>query len=127
MTKKTWQFELDDGKHTVELDHGVFSGKRNIRVDGQTILDSSEPQHLVFDTGGIHEFNINSHPCAVIIRTNGVTFSYDLAADSHSITTGQPIDAMRPLPAWVWVLIVGALSLCICIAAIVVIWSRIQS
>jgi hypothetical protein len=53
MTPKTWQFELEDGKHKVELDHGFFSGKRIIRVDSNTILESSEPQHLVFDTGGV--------------------------------------------------------------------------
>ena len=127
MTQKTWQFELEDGKHTVDLDHGVFSGKRNIRVDGHTILDSSEPQHLVFDTGGVHEFHINSHPCAVIIRTNGLTFSYDLAIDGRSTTTGQPIDSIKPLPTWVWVLIVSGISLCICIAATVAILLRIQS
>ena len=127
MTKKTWQIDLEDGQHTVELDHGVFSGKRNIRVDGQTILDSSELQHFVFDTGGIHEFNINSHPCAVVIRTNGITFNFHLTVDGRSVTTGQPIDSIKPLPAWIWVLIVGGLSLCICIAAVVAVLSMIQS
>jgi hypothetical protein len=118
MTQKTWQFELEDGKHNVELDHGFFSGKRNIRVDGNTILTSSELRHLVLDTGGMYEFNINSHPCAVIIRTNGLSFSYDLAVDGRSTTTGQPIDPIKPLPAWVWLLFAGSASLCV-VAAIV--------
>ena len=120
MTQKIWQFELEDGKHKVELDHGFYSGKRNIRVDGNPILNSFKLRHLVFDTGGMYEFNINSHPCAVIIRLNdGMTsFSYDLAVDGLSITTGQPIDPIKPLPAWVWLLFAGSASLCV-VAAIV--------
>lgn len=121
MAQKTWRVELEDGKHEVELDHGFFSGKRKLRVDGNTILDTSEIQQLLFDTGGIHEFNINSHPCAVIIRTNGITFNYDLAVDGHSITTGQPINSNKPLPSWVWLLIVGGVSsVCIFVTVFVV-------
>jgi len=127
MTKKTWQIKLEDGQHIIELDHGFFSGKRNIRVDGKTILDSSEFKHLVFDTGGVHEFNINSHPCAVVIRTNGITFNYDFAVDGHSIASGKPIDSIKPLPAWIWVLIVSGLSFCICIATAVVVLLILQS
>jgi hypothetical protein len=122
MTKKTWQFELEDGKHQVELEHGFFSGKRNIQLDGKAIFESSEFQNLVFDTGGVHEFNVNSHPCAVIIRTNGLTFYYDFAVDGRSITTGKSIDSIKPLPAWVWLLIVGGISIGLCIAAIVGLW-----
>jgi hypothetical protein len=127
MTKKTWQIKLEDGEHVVELDHGFFSGKRIIQVDGKTVLDSSELQHLVFDTGGVHEFNINSHPCAVVIRTNGITFNYDFAVDGRSTTSGQPIDSIKPLPAWIWVLIVCGLSLCICVATTVFLLLMIQS
>lgn len=114
MTEKTWHFELEDGQHVVELDHGYFSGKRKIRLDGAVILESAETQHLVFDTGSVHEFHTGSHPCAVIIRTNGITFSYDLAVDGRSITTGQPLDALPPRPAWLWLLVIGSLSLFLC-------------
>lgn len=34
MGKKVWEFTLEDGKHTVVLEHGYFSGKRVITVDG---------------------------------------------------------------------------------------------
>ena len=120
MAQKTWQFELEDGTHKVDLEHGVFSGKRNIRVDGNTILKSAELGHLVFDTGGVYEFDINSHPCAVIIRTNGITFNYDLAVDGRSVTTGQTVDIIRPQPTWFWILVVSSISLCVCLGAIVI-------
>lgn len=35
-----WQLKFEDGNHTGELEHGYFSGKRSIRVDGNTILDT---------------------------------------------------------------------------------------
>lgn len=120
MTKKIWQVDLEDGKHEVEFDHGYFSGRRNLRVDGQTILDISEIRHFLFDTGGVHEFTIGSHPCAVIIRTNGITFNYDLAVDGHSITTGQPVDSIQPLPTWFWVLVIGGIYFCLCLAVFVI-------
>lgn len=34
MARKVWTFELEDGSHSVELEHGYFSGERKIRVDG---------------------------------------------------------------------------------------------
>jgi hypothetical protein len=120
MTQKIWQVDLEDGKHEVVFDHGFFSGGRLLRVDGQTILDISEIRNLLFDTGGVHEFNIGSHPCAVIIYTNGITFNYDLAVDGRSITTGQPIDSIQPLPAWVWLLITGIIYICVCLAVFVI-------
>lgn len=123
MTKKTWQFELEDGTHQVELEHGFFSGKRKIQVDGRIVFESNEFRHLVFDTGGVHNFNVNSHPCAVIIRTdNGITFSYDLAVDGFSITTGKSIDSIKPVPAWVWLLIVGVIYFFLCVTIIPILW-----
>ncbi len=31
METKVWTFNLSDGQHTVELDHGYWSGKRIIK------------------------------------------------------------------------------------------------
>jgi hypothetical protein len=35
MTDKRWRFELDDVKHTVELEHNPFSNKLSIYLDGK--------------------------------------------------------------------------------------------
>jgi hypothetical protein len=116
MAKKTWELELGEGKHLVELEHGYWSGKRTIRVDDYTIVDSANWQHTLFDTGSVHEFNIGNHPCAVVIRTNGLTFSYDLAVDGYSVTTGQPLNSIKPMATWVWILIATGTPILCCVA-----------
>lgn len=37
MTKRTWEIDLEGGKHIVELDHRSWSGKYQIWVDGDLI------------------------------------------------------------------------------------------
>lgn len=116
MAKKLWQIELEDSKYEIELEHGYFSGKRKISVDGKVVFNSANLLDLLSDTGGVHKFDINSHSCAVIIRTNGFTFNYDLAVDGKSITTGQPLDSIMPVPRWVWwlITIISFIFCCLC-------------
>lgn len=93
MAKRTWMLMLDDERHIIELEHGYFSGKRSIRIDGKQLqLPSFESQQLV-DTGSRHAFRLSGHNCMLVILTNGLTFNYDLEVDGRSITTGQPTDA----------------------------------
>lgn len=107
MAKKEWIFELEDGQHTVELEHSYFSGKRVIRVDGNLLESSTKVQHALIDTGSEHKFNIGTHPCVVTISSNGITFKYDLIIDGRSVTTGQPAAASQPLPGWSWAFIIA--------------------
>ena len=93
MAEKTWTFDLEDGSHTVELEHGTISGKRVIRVDGEVVEESTQ----LIDMGSIHPFEINAHRGSVVIRTNGITFSYDAVLDGRSLETGKPVALPRGL------------------------------
>jgi hypothetical protein len=75
MTEKRWEFELDGTRHTVELEHSIFSNKRLLRVDGR-LLPQTE--------GARHTFRIAEHTCEVVINTTGRKFAYQFLVDGVS-------------------------------------------
>ena len=77
MATKVWTFELEDGRHVVEIHHGYFGGKRVLKIDGKI----QEQSRRVFDTGSEHRFVIGGHPCVLRIRTDGLTFQFELFVD----------------------------------------------
>lgn len=81
MGKRTWVFELEDGRHIVELEHGYWSGKRIIRVDGKLL----EVSQKLLDTGSEHYFELNGHSCLLRIRISGFTPEYDLFLDGRLV------------------------------------------
>jgi len=94
MTTRAWLFELDGQPHSVVIEHGAFSGKRNLWVDGQLRHYSETFRHLVFDTGSRHAFTIGPHAGLLTIglwALGFLGFRYTLTID------GQPI-AARPAP-----------------------------
>ena len=64
MAKKVWSFELADGHHTVELGHGLWSGKREITVDGVIV----ERSRKFWDFGSAHHFEVSGVPCVLHIK-----------------------------------------------------------
>ncbi|MBA7600551.1 hypothetical protein ES703_07607 [subsurface metagenome] len=78
MPKKVWSFELAGGHHTVELNHGYWSGKREITVDGILVERSAKLE----DTGSVHDFEVSGVPCVLHIKANwlwlGLRFDYKL-------------------------------------------------
>ena len=100
--KKTWTVQLEDGSHTVELSRSVWSGKRIVRVDGQTVFEN-RPR---LDTGRDDAFQIGSHAAVLHSRTNGFTYNFDLSIDGRSVTTGQPVAALLPMPKWAWLYVI---------------------
>src|SRR5262245_10299611 len=108
MPKKTWRFRLEDGFHSVELDHNIWSGKRIIRVDGAIVEESRR----TFDLGSEHSIRVAGHPASVHIRSGGLSsYRYDLVIDGRSFTTGQPVG---PMPSWAW----GFVAACVAIPLI---------
>lgn len=89
MAKLSWIIKLEDNKHKVELEHGYFSGKRIVRLDGKVI---EHIRYNLFDTGSKHKFKIKEHCCIIIIKA-GFKFSYDLIIDGLSVQTGLPVNA----------------------------------
>lgn len=100
--KKSWIVQLEDGAHTVELSRAFWSSKRTVRVDGQPVFES-RPR---WDTGSDTPFQIGSHAAILHSRTNGFTFNFDLSIDGRSVTTGQPIAALLPMPKWAWLFVI---------------------
>ena len=74
MARKVWRFKLADGQHTVELDHGYWSGKREITVDGVPLESSSK----IWDTGSVHHFEVSGTPCVLHIKGKALSFDYKL-------------------------------------------------
>jgi hypothetical protein len=86
MTKMLWVVEFENSKHMIELEHGYFSGKRKITVDGKDLpLPKSESNKLL-DYGSRHKFQLLGHECVIIIRSaNGLTYSYELFMDKKPL------------------------------------------
>ena len=105
MARKIWTIDLEDGKHVIDLEHGYFSGQRKIIVDGKLLEATSKARHL-FDMGSVHPIQINGHQCVIHIKTNGITFSYDLSVDGYSVGTGKPA-LPSALPSWAWIFIIA--------------------
>lgn len=75
MANKTWTFELEDGHHEVEIEHGYWSGKRVIKVDGRKVEESGK----IIDTGSEHRFEVSAHQCILRVRpgTLGGLFGFE--------------------------------------------------
>ncbi len=78
MAKKVWAFKLEDGNHVVELEHGYFSGKRDITIDGIPLESSSKLMDILWDTGSVHNFDVSGVPCVLQIKGKVITFNYNL-------------------------------------------------
>jgi hypothetical protein len=104
MAKKTWNIQLEDGTHTVELDKKWLSGKRTLRVDGQIVATGKSTWAY---TGSDDAFQIAAHEGVVHSRTNGFTSNYDLSIDGRSVQTGQPTAPLQTIPKWAWIFVVA--------------------
>ncbi|MGB2854194.1 MAG: hypothetical protein WBC55_07070 [Dehalococcoidia bacterium] len=74
MAKKVWTFVVKEQRHVVELEHGYWSGKRDIVIDGVPFESSSK----IYDTGSVHHFNISGVPCILRIKSKLITFDCEL-------------------------------------------------
>ena len=79
MAETRWVFELDGGRHTVELEHNAFTKKGSVRVDGRLL-------HPLPGPGGRHVFNIGAHACEAAVRSIGRKFDYELLVDGEPQT-----------------------------------------
>lgn len=85
MDTKVWTFNLSDGQHEVELNHGYWSGKRLIKADGQIVEESQK----LFDAGSEHRFDLSGHPCILRIRPGPLGglagFEFELFVDGRLV------------------------------------------
>ncbi|HLN63834.1 MAG TPA: hypothetical protein VK464_20120 [Symbiobacteriaceae bacterium] len=78
MGKRTWSVTLSDGQHIFELDHGYWSGKRRISVDGQLVHEGGG-FIKVWAAGARDQFTVGIHHCVVEVKPNFRTNNYDYA------------------------------------------------
>jgi len=79
--KKTWSFDAGGHQHTVDLQHGVWFGKRVVTLDGRSIEDARS-----FIAGGSEtRFDVDAHPCILKIRSSALTFDYELYVDGKLV------------------------------------------
>src|SRR5690348_13973634 len=77
----SWPIKLDDQAYSVELDHGIFSGKRIVQVNGSAVHKASK----FIDVGtSEHPFSINRHDCKITIHTLGRGVTYNFYVDGAS-------------------------------------------
>lgn len=78
---KTWTIELDGKRHTIDLVHGFWSGRRIVRIDGNLIHDSRK----FLDTGSEHRFDVDGHACILKIRNSPFHYDYELFIDGKMV------------------------------------------
>ncbi len=101
MAEKTWTFRLEDGEHTVHLEHSLWSGRRTVTLDDRPLVDETKKFNILSE----YPFQVNGHDGLIRVRSNGLAYNYDAAVDGKSLTTGRPLQASLPMPAWGWVFV----------------------
>ncbi len=76
---KTWSVSCP-GNHTVSLDHGFWSGRAAIIIDGQEVYRRG---FTVFDTGFEHRFRIDDMPCLIRVLNRPFAFTHELWVDGR--------------------------------------------
>ncbi len=72
MPKVSWSFNINEKNHIIELEHGYFTGKRKITVDGRVILAKTNFK----DFGSVHDFEIESQKFRVSIKSKFLNWHY---------------------------------------------------
>jgi hypothetical protein len=99
MGSRRWQVELDGQRHDVVVDHGYFSARRRILVDGVPVVDISPgPFNAVrlWNTATEHSFKVAGHAAVVRIdpTIDNMTYKKFLSIDSRDVD-GEP--SLTPL------------------------------
>ncbi|MFL5734373.1 MAG: hypothetical protein ACJ78Q_14395 [Chloroflexia bacterium] len=109
MAKKSWQVVIEDQVHTVTAEHGYFSGRIKIYVDGHLVLKRFK-QHTPWNLGSEHHISLDGHDVAFYIKSpDGFKYVYDLLIDGRSLSTGEQVPAQpqRRVPGWGWLFVAG--------------------
>ena len=80
--KVKWVIEVDGEVHMVEVEHGDYSGKKVLMMDGNQIHDSGA---VLLDRGLTHSFYINAHCIEIKIISNTFTFEYYCTVDGINV------------------------------------------
>jgi hypothetical protein len=93
MGSRRWEVELDGRRHEVVVDHGYFSARRRIQVDGASVVDiSPDPFNAVrlWNTATEHVFSVAGHEAVVRIdpTIDNMTYKKFLSIDGRDVDGG---------------------------------------
>jgi hypothetical protein len=88
--RRIWQFQLDGVGHTVDLKHGVISGRITIHLDGKPLHRSS----MLFRAAGDYTFAVDGNTCVVRVRPGLINYRYKLLIDGCLV---KPVAGHRDL------------------------------
>jgi hypothetical protein len=117
MSRRTFHLTLDGHVRKVQVEHGYWSARRVVRVDGVEVL-RVEPRSLrerfeLWQTSTEHPFAVGSHRLVLRVRPGTVRYDIELVVDGRSLIDGLPAGPLRPPAhgrysyAWVKVALVG--------------------
>jgi hypothetical protein len=79
-----WSARIDGVDHKIELDHGIWSGRRRLVVDGWEVHDTTR----LFDLGGDVKFAIAGHQGLLRIAPRSLGYVYAIALDGLWVNGG---------------------------------------
>jgi hypothetical protein len=85
LRRRVWETKIDDQEHVIELSHGYWSGRREIRVDGSIVYQGRR----LFDVGSGHTFGVHGHECTLRIAYGLLGFRYGLRIDEQVVLPSQ--------------------------------------
>ncbi len=81
---KIWDFEAEDGKHIITLEH-TWDSRRVITLDNKIVIDKTPVNNWGFE----YSFDCGSHTCIVRCRANFFSFlsrwTYSCSVDGNDI------------------------------------------
>ena len=100
MSRRTFPLSLDGRSRTVQVDHGYWSARRVVRVDGVEVL-RVEPRSFreridLWQSSTEHVFGIDTHRLALRVRPGLLTYEIELVVDGRSLSDGLPAGPLRP-------------------------------
>ena len=84
MPRRTWTARIDGVDHRIELDHGIWSGRRRVVVDGWQVHETNQ----LFDLGGDVTFAISGHQGMLRIVPRSLGYLYAIALDGLWVNGG---------------------------------------
>src|SRR5918911_500932 len=84
MPRRMWSARIDGVEHKIELEHGIWSGRRRVVVDGWEVHDSTRP----FDLGGDVPFVVAGHQGLLRIAPRSLGYVYAIALDGLWVNGG---------------------------------------
>ena len=96
MGSQRWQLDVDGRQHEVVVEHGYFSARRRILLDGAPVIDvRPDPFNAVrlWNTATEHVFKVDGHEAVVRIDPgiDNMTYKKFLFIDGHDVDSGIPL------------------------------------